>query len=644
MRRLRSRILHLVAAAFVSTPLAAASGTAASPLPTAASVYLHCTILDADEGTALPTRCKIVDAAGVKWYPNPMVSLYHSAAGGYFYADGAFTCAVPAGGLTLTLRNGFEYREAVIPLHVTSDTSIVFRMKRFVSMNGLGWYSGDTHTHLNHVGGFYPLEPDDALLVAGAEGLNLINCLDNAFFFTGAPAACSTPGCVVYMSEEMRSSSYGHYGLLGLRSLVMPTSSIWWPLAVDIADSTHAQEGALVVSAHPASSDDFTEVETWPGSGIARELPIDCISRRIDAMDVMSYSNFRNGGTDMEMWYRLLNCGHRVAASAGTDAAVNRLDSYPPGGFRVYVRVADEVFSADGWFEGLAAGRAFITNGPLVTRFEIGAHGSGDSCSFAHPGALVTGSIAVESAYPIDRIEIVRNGGVERTIRLLPSRISVDTSFSLTLDESSWIAARVVGARRGWIVAGDSLYAHTNPVFCAVAGRPILVPGDAAYLAQWIADLDLLARVKGVWADSAQASRVFGELAAAKAWYEERASGSVVDAGGGIPDAPPLSCRSYPNPFSDRAVIDFEIDGVSGVAPGGGSTAAGRPQAIAACAVYDVSGRLVRRFAEMRLDAGNSRIEWDGRDGRGRPLPSGIYFAKISAGGRIYLRKMVLAR
>lgn len=614
-------------------------------LDAASTVNLRCSVIDAAKGTPLSTRCKIVDPAGTKWYPPPAASLYHSASGGYFYANGSFSCAVPPGPLTLTLKHGFEYREVSLPLNITSDTSFVVRLERIVSMDILGWFSGDAHTHINHAGGYYMLDPEKALLMAGAEGLNVVNCLDNSYYFTGSPASCSTPEHIVFMSEEMRSASYGHLGLVGLKSLIDPSSSIWWPLAMDIADSARAQGGALVVAAHPNPSDDFIQVEAWPGSGIARELPVDCISRRVDAIDIMSYSNFRNGGIDFDMWYRLLNCGFRIPASAGTDAAVNRLDSNPFGGFRVYVRIVDDGFRADTWFEGLAAGRTFVTNGPLVTRFEIGGRASGDSCFYAHPGAIVAGRISTEGAYPVDRIEIVRNGQVELTLRLQPPRNSVDTSFSLPLQESSWIAARVIGVKRGWIIAGDSLFAHTSPVYCTVAGLQIRVRDDAAYLAQWVDDLDLLVRSKGEWSDPSQSVRVFEELAAARSWYEERAYGSVADADGALQDAPPaLSCWNSPNPFGGPTVIECGVSGDPSRAGGRGSTVAGQSEFRADLAIYDVSGRLVRRFAGARLVAGTYRIEWDGRDERGRGAPSGIYFARLAAAGRTFNRKMILIR
>ncbi len=630
--------------ALAAAPFFAALAAAPAPLA-AALITFHCTIVDAGSGTSLPARCKLVDSAGVKYFPPPALSLYHTAGGGYFYANGSFSCRAPAGALTVTIQHGFEFRGVSISLNATSDTSIVVALERFVSMDALGWYSGDAHTHINHSGGSYVLGPAEALLMARSEGLNVVNCLDNSYYFTGAPASCSLPDCVVFMSEEMRSSSYGHFGYLGMTWLATPVSSLWWPLAMDMADSAHARSGAIVVAAHPEPSDDFEQVEGWPGSGIARELPVDCVSGRVDAMDVMSYSNFRNGGVDFGLWYRLLNCGFRLPASAGTDASGNRLDSNPFGGFRVYVRVDDDVFSARSWFDGLAAGRTFVTNGPLITRFEIDGRASGDSCVFAHPGAIVSGRISLVSSSPVDRIDIVRNGGTALTVRFVPPRVSADTTFSLALDESSWIAARVVGVKRGWIVVGDSLVAHTSPVYCPVAGLPILDREDAAYLAQWIERLELLARAKGSWPDPAQSTRVFDELAAARSWFQTRAEGSVADVGEALPNASAaVSCMNSPNPFSGVTAIDIVVNGGSGAAGAERSVVPERSPVRVDLAVFDVSGRLVRRLLSGRPAAGRSRIEWDGTDERGRAVPSGIYFARLTAEGSSYNRKMILIR
>lgn len=634
--------MHTVAVLVSIAGLASAAAFALSPAPLGAAtlVTLHCTIVDAASGTPIAARCRIIDMFGNNRYPPFWTCFYHEAGGGYFYSSGSFSCVVPAGALVLTVKHGFEYREIVDSITVRADTSIVVGVARMISMNALGWYAGDSHVHINHAGGSYVLHPEEAHLMASAEGLFMVNCLDNDYYFTGAPASCSTPDCWVYMSEEMRSASYGHTGLLGLRRIVSPVSSTWWPMMMDIADSAHTQPGALVVSAHPVTTDSFTQVESWPGSGIARELPVDCVAHHIDAMDVMSYSNIHNGGIELDMWYRLLNCGFRLPASAGTDAAMNTLNAGPLGAFRVYARIQSDVVNPAAWFEALAAGRTFVTNGPLITRFEINGRASGDSCSFAEPGAVVPGKISVRSVYAINRVEIVRNGTVAATLNIVPPRGTVDTSFSVSLFESSWVAARVYGDKRGWITAGNYLFAHTSPVYFRVAGRRVLVRDDAGFFSQYIEDLELLARMKGQWSDTLQSSRVFRELAAARLWYDALAHGGVSLVHPGTPSA--LRCENAPNPFGGGTVIAFEVPGPAARQAAGDSP--GSRGAPVALAIYDVSGRTVRRLFASPLAGGIYRVAWDGRDARGREVPSGIYFARLSAGGRAVNRKMIRIR
>jgi hypothetical protein len=61
--------------------------------------------------------------------------------------------------------------------------------------------------------------------------------------------------------------------------------------------------------------------------------------------------------------------------------------------------------------------------------------------------------------------------------------------------------------------------------------------------------------------------------------------------------------------------------------------------------VYDVSGRLVRRLASGEVrDAGPAVIRWDGRDETGREAASGLYIARVRAGGTVANARMVLVR
>jgi len=72
-----------------------------------------------------------------------------------------------------------------------------------------------------------------------------------------------------------------------------------------------------------------------------------------------------------------------------------------------------------------------------------------------------------------------------------------------------------------------------------------------------------------------------------------------------------------PNPFSNEARYELAL-----------------PQsARVQLAIYDVSGRRVRMLVDRTLAPGKHGITWDGRDEEGHSVPSGIYFAKVSAPG-----------
>jgi hypothetical protein len=61
-------------------------------------------------------------------------------------------------------------------------------------------------------------------------------------------------------------------------------------------------------------------------------------------------------------------------------------------------------------------------------------------------------------------------------------------------------------------------------------------------------------------------------------------------------------------------------------------------------AVYDFAGREVRVLHDGRASAGFTPFAWDGRDGRGRTVGSGVYWIRAAAAGRSTERKVVWVR
>jgi len=60
--------------------------------------------------------------------------------------------------------------------------------------------------------------------------------------------------------------------------------------------------------------------------------------------------------------------------------------------------------------------------------------------------------------------------------------------------------------------------------------------------------------------------------------------------------------------------------------------------------VYDVHGRLVRTLADGLYKAGTHAAHWEGRDTRGVEASSGIYFCRLTAGGKILTKKMIMLK
>jgi len=81
--------------------------------------------------------------------------------------------------------------------------------------------------------------------------------------------------------------------------------------------------------------------------------------------------------------------------------------------------------------------------------------------------------------------------------------------------------------------------------------------------------------------------------------------------------------RCYPNPFNARTTISFSLENQSPVN----------------ISIYDIIGRLVDVLTSQTYDAGNHSLIWDAGE-----QPSGIYFARLSAGEAVKTNRMVLIK
>jgi flagellar hook assembly protein FlgD len=85
-----------------------------------------------------------------------------------------------------------------------------------------------------------------------------------------------------------------------------------------------------------------------------------------------------------------------------------------------------------------------------------------------------------------------------------------------------------------------------------------------------------------------------------------------------------------PNPFNPTTTIRF-------IVPAG-------PERDYSLRVYDVRGALVRELGNGRIGGGSHDVRWDGRDGRGAPVSSGVYLYRVTVGNEKLTGKMALLK
>ena len=65
-------------------------------------------------------------------------------------------------------------------------------------------------------------------------------------------------------------------------------------------------------------------------------------------------------------------------------------------------------------------------------------------------------------------------------------------------------------------------------------------------------------------------------------------------------------------------------------------------QGPAEVAIYNAAGRRVRTLFAGTVEAGSYALVWDGRDGRGRTVGSGVYFARMEVGPERSVHRIVV--
>ena len=449
--------------------------------------WVHVTVVDDETGRPVPCRVHFRSPDGAAYQPhghhhqvNSNLGTWHVDVGGdvrlghitYAYIDGTCQGWLPRGEVVVDVARGYEYEPLRTKVRIEpGQRELTLRLRRWIDMNARGWYSGDTHVHF--------LSQQGAHVESQGEDLNVVNLLQSqwgALFtnteeFTGQASVADGGSNIVYVTQENRQHVLGHLTLLGLKTPVMPwctdgPSEAEMGAALDAtmsdwADRCHEQGGWVVIPHLPNPNGE-------PAALIA--------TGRADAVEMLVHDDYNH----IE-YYRYLNGGYRLPLVGGTDKMTSDV---PVGMYRAYVQLDDE-FTYESWCRGMAAGRTFLSGGPMIG-FSVDGEAIGDTAQLSGPGTVDVEAWA-ESIFPIHTLQIIQRGRVVASAESASGSRRLELREKLRIDESTWLAARcggpsytAVAHRDGW---ARGIFAHTSPIYVACGDEwSMFDEGTARYM------------------------------------------------------------------------------------------------------------------------------------------------------------------
>ncbi len=464
----------------------------------------------------------------------------------YFHSQGQSVLALPPGPAKITVWRGLatliSRREVMIRAGATAVEHIALEPLAVPAAWRASWHSADVHVHMNYAGA-YRDNPQRLVQQGTAEDLDVIfdlvvnkeQRIPDIAWFSPDPDSASSASVLLSHGQEYHTSYWGHLGLLGLRDhFLLPGYAAYantaaaslYPTNAAIADLAHAQS-ALVGYVHPYDE----PPDPAHDASLTSELPVDVALGKVDYYEVVGFSDHQASAT---VWHRLLNCGFRPAAAAGTDAMANYASMRGPVGLdRVFVEdglaaMSERVASSatrharlERWLDALKAGHSMATNSALLG-FEVDGKQPGSELEIPAAGATVHLRGFMRSIVPMDHLQVLQQGKVLLEITLKGDRRSADLDQQIRVAAPGWLLLRAWNEHSSPDIFDIYPYATTNAVFLTAPGAVTHCGVDADYFMAWIDRLAQAARVHPDFNTAAEREETLGQIAAARKVFESR--------------------------------------------------------------------------------------------------------------------------
>ena len=420
------------------------------------------------DGNIEAVRMSITDNKGHPIIPNSGV-IHSEGQNGivFFYSPGESEVEAPLGNLTITAVHGFSTVKEVKEVQLEKSTvETEINLTTIWDAHKDGWYSADTHFHLNY-GGTNQLDPEDILLDLKAEAIDfafpLVANLGNRLLEEDIFGWTTKELPMVTFGQEVRSHFLGHLNLIGTEELYWPW--VWGPL-YDIHgadDRLNAkplrfarEKSGLGGYVHPVSiKEPFKE---GGGRSIPISLVADAVLGEVDMLEVGCLWTDEIGTASL--WHEILNLGIPVALSAGSDVMNDLYRTMAIGSTRIYVKPEGEI-TVKNYLEALRKGKSFMSNGPQIL-FSVEDYEVGDVIKTKKKKA--DWKLTVHSPVSYDKVELFVNGLVVATMNS-KNKTSETYSGSIEIPKGGWVTARVSGSESEWPMMDSYAFAESSPIW-----------------------------------------------------------------------------------------------------------------------------------------------------------------------------------
>jgi hypothetical protein len=498
-----------------------------------------------DAGQITGTRTHLTASDGKFYAPSDAYARISGAGDDIFHTTGTYRVELPVGRTSITTVKGFEFlpQTAEVDIKANEVTMVTVNLKRLTDMSKKGWYSGSTHVHMNYTGNLHNTL-ENLMMMSEAEDQDIVleqvankdnRILDHQFFVKGGgPHPLSRKDMILVVGQEYRPPFYGHVFMFGMRDHL-------------ISPYTTGYEGTAIESLYPSNTDMFRKAKKQGGYvgyvhayggerdplegelGGAKGAMVDAALGTTDAIEWSGASK----GSFFPL-YAIWNNGLKVTAVGGEDSISNLQQSKLVGSQRTYVYTGGRGLDMHAWLDGMRAGRAFVTNGPLV-ELTVNGMGPGEEVVLPAGGGTVQVQARVRSMVPVQDVTLYFNGKPVEKIALSGDRKSADFEKAIQVSGSGWYHLRAEGtpADRAPLDTGYP-QGFTNPTWVTVGGRPVRDRASAEYSLKWIDKLQQMAEAWPGWRSQKEKDHVFGQFEEARKIYRtflSEAGGSPTAAG-----------------------------------------------------------------------------------------------------------------